>query len=88
MPKNQIINRVGETSYFMKKDLKSILSSLERIEESDQGQLQGGFASIEINFSMSIGDEVTNKKACVNNCYGGNCTTTCSTNIIAGCGRS
>ena len=63
----------------MKKNLKSILQKLERIEENQMGQLQGGFASVSSPSSQAVFAE-KNKLGCsvTNNCDGGNC--------VAGCG--
>ena len=64
----------------MKKNLKSILQKLERIEENQMGQLQGGFTSVTSNNSpQSAFASDKNKDGCIvtNNCHGGNCTKGC-----------
>lgn len=64
----------------MKKDLKKILKTLDRIEENQQGQLQGGF------FAIGGLDSLTSFKAknkgctIINNCAGRNCVSGCSSN--------
>lgn len=57
----------------MKKDLKSILSRLESLEENQLGQLQGGFASVGTPGGASASLDGT----VVNNCHGGNCVVGC-----------
>ena len=63
----------------MKKDLKSILQKLERIEENQMGQLQGGFASVATPSSSNQLIAHTNKKISkvTNNCHGTNCSHGC-----------
>ena len=67
----------------MKKDLKSILQRLERIEENQMGQLQGGFVAIQGGGSVSDSFAATNKESChvTNNCQGSNCVPGCGMNI-------
>ena len=62
----------------MKKNLKSILQKLEKIEENQIGQLQGGFASF--NTPFSSGQKIGGNKDCliINNCRGSNCVEGCS----------
>ena len=64
-----------------KKDLKNLYAKLEALEESEMGQLQGGFASLGTNLQPTE-EAARNKYTCpqINNCYGGNC--------VAGCGGS
>lgn len=60
----------------MKKNLKSIIQKLEKIEENQTGQLQGGFASIGSSdtFSSELGP--TNKHIC--NWTNKNCSKACT----------
>ena len=66
-----------------KEMLKTVLKKLEKIEETKQGQLKGGFASIGSEKSSSL---YANN---INNCRGGNCeTNNClGGNCVAGCGQ-
>ncbi len=66
----------------MKKDLNSILQRLEKIEENQMGQLQGGFASISFSPDVNSFNNTTNnckKGTCpvTNNCHGANCGANC-----------
>ena len=64
----------------MKKDLKAILEKLDRIEENQMGQLQGGFAAVNGN-SGGVGSFAKNT-----NCKGANCIAGCGGNFVVGCG--
>ncbi|MEO1628685.1 MAG: hypothetical protein AAFV25_26290, partial [Bacteroidota bacterium] len=66
----------------MNKKLNQILAKLEQIEENQQGQLQGGFASLSAGSTVKANSLIKNgncKTACTNNCHGGNCSTSCGT---------
>ena len=65
-----------------KEMLKTVLKKLEKIEETKQGQLKGGFASVGVENSSSLMRGTNNCKQGIcemNNCVGGNC--------VAGCGQ-
>lgn len=63
----------------MKKKLNAILEKLEKIEENQLGQLQGGFSGVNGDGGDQAGIFNKNcKTGCTNNCKGGNC--------VAGCG--
>ncbi|MCC6283416.1 MAG: hypothetical protein IT262_22615 [Saprospiraceae bacterium] len=60
-----------------KKDLQSLLLNLESLEESDMGQLQGGFASLSVQSSNRMVDARNDYCTITNNCDGGNCVVNC-----------
>ena len=65
-----------------KEMLKTVLKKLEKIEETKQGQLKGGFASFGSNDSTTNFAAVNNCRGgtCkINNCTGGNCVEGCGT---------
>ena len=63
----------------MKKDLKAILKRLDRIEENQMGQLQGGFAAVTGDTGSALFGRNTN-------CGATNCVTNCNHNFVVGCG--
>ena len=66
----------------MEKNIKSILQLLEIIEDTQMGQLNGGFASV-----ASTMVSPTGTTAATNNCHSGNClSNNCvGGNCVAGC---
>ncbi|MCC6283415.1 MAG: hypothetical protein IT262_22610 [Saprospiraceae bacterium] len=60
-----------------KKDLSVLLNSLEALQESEMGQLQGGFASLSAKPSIVALDAKNDYCPIVNNCDGGNCVVNC-----------
>lgn len=69
----------------MKNSLKAILQKLEKIEENQTGQLQGGFSSLNVSGSVDNTNRgIFNKncQVCGNNCGGGvNCAYGCAPKI-------
>ncbi len=67
----------------MTNNLKSVLKSLDQIEENHLGQLMGGFASISSKGDPRLAQATNNcRKHCggggtPNNCQGGNCHAGC-----------
>ena len=60
-----------------KKDLKSLLDNLESLQESEMGQLNGGFASLSAQSPARVLDARNDYCTITNNCNGGNCVVNC-----------
>jgi len=62
----------------LKRNLEFLLAELESLNESEMGQLQGGFSSVTQSTALFVVEEKDSKTCSgVNNCRGGNCTTGC-----------
>jgi len=62
----------------MKKRLKLLLVKMEYLQETEMGQLQGGFASFSLRTDASLVQETNKDCPTRNNCKGSNCIYGCS----------